>query len=122
MGHVIQVGYQKGAEQMGQNFVFNVEAMEYPLFEPDVDHAREGFDFVINTNEVEISFGNSTPVNIEVTFFLDDVALESIEIVNFELIPFRGISLPSGEGIFFRSTVEVLIIDSDGEFNNQPCV
>ena len=121
MSHAIQIGYQKGAEQIDQSFVFSVEAIEYPLFEPDVDHAREGFDFVINTEEVQISVGSSAPVNIEVTFFLDDVALESSEIVNFELVPSREISLPSGEGIFFQRTVEVLIVDSNGELS-QPCI
>ena len=117
VSHMIQIGYQKGAEQIDQSFIFSVEAMEYPFFERDVDHAREGFDFVINTKEAQISVGSSAPVNIEVTFFLDDVALESSEIVNFELVPSRGISLPSGEGIFFQRTVEVLIVDSDGELN-----
>jgi hypothetical protein len=115
---VIQVGYQKGAQQIGESYVFSVEAMEYPTFDPDVDHAREDFDFVINTEEVQISSGSSAPVNINVTFFLDDVALESTEIVNFELVPLRGNSLPLGEGVFFRRTLEVLIKDSDGE----PCV
>ena len=117
MTHVIQVGYQKGAQQIGDNFIFSVEAVEYPIFDPDVDHAREGFDFVINTEEVQISFGSSTPVNVDVTFFPDDVALESSEIVNFELVPLGGISMPSGEGVFFQRTLEVLITDSDGEFS-----
>ena len=71
----------EGCSTIGDNFVFSVEAVEYPTFDPDVDHAREGFDFVINTEEVQISFGSSSPVNIEVTFFPDDVALESSEIV-----------------------------------------
>ena len=117
MNHVIQVGYQKGAQQIGDNFVFSVEAVEYPIFDPDVDHAREGFDFVINTEEVQISFGSSTPVNVDVTFFPDDVALESSEIVNFELVPLGGISMPSGEEVFFQRILEVLITDGDGEFS-----
>ena len=115
--HVIQVGYEKGAQQTRENFAFNVEAVEHPMFEPDVDHAREGFDFVINTEEVEISFSSSAPATVEVTFFLDDVALESSEIVNFELVPLSGMSLPFGEGVFFQRTVEVLIKDSNSEFS-----
>ena len=118
---MIQVGYQKGTQQIGENFHFKVGAVEYPLSESEVNHARKDIDFLINTAEVEISFSSFTPANVEVMFLLDDVALESSEVVYFELIPLRGMSLPSGEGIFFQRTVEVLIKNSDSEFSLYIC-
>ena len=116
MSHVIHVGYQKGAEEIRESFTFSVEAMEYPFYDPNVDHAQEGFDFEIHTEEVQISFGSASPATVEVTFFPDNVALETNEVVNFELVPSRGASFQLREGVFFRKTLEVLITDSDGKF------
>ena len=45
----------------------------------------------------------------------DSIAQEDNETFTIELVPREGSSQPSADGIFFRNTAEVTIIDSDGK-------
>ena len=46
---------------------------------------------------------------------MDNIAQENNEIFTIELIHRYGTSQPTGDGVFFRNTFEVTIIDSDGK-------
>lgn len=70
---------------------------------------------MVNTEIVQI-LPNISPVNVEVTFLADDVALESNETIVFELVPSGRVSVPSGEGVYFLKTIKVTIIDKDSKY------
>lgn len=50
------------------------------------------------------------------TFRVDSIALEPDETFSLELVPLNGITLPSGDGVFFVNVINVTIIDHDSKF------
>ena len=71
---------------------------------------------MLNKEEVRTSFHSSDPTSVVVTFRVDGVAQELNETVILELVPSGAVNVPTGEGIFFRRTIEMTIMDSDGRF------
>ena len=72
-------------------------------------------DFMIGTGEVRISYENDDPEVVAVHFHVDGVAQEGNESFTMKLVPSHSLVLPSGESVFFCSTIDVTIIDSDGK-------
>lgn len=71
---------------------------------------------MINTAEVRALFHSPDPQDVMVVFRADSVAQESDESFTLELVPSSSTSLPTGESVFFRRTIDMTIIDSDGEY------
>ena len=73
---------------------------------------------MLNKEEVRTLFHSSdaTSVVTVVTFRVDGVAQELNETVILELVPSGAVNVPTGEGIFFRRTIEIIIMDSDSRF------
>ena len=73
-------------------------------------------DFMIGTGEVRISYENSDPEIVAVHFYVDSIAQEGNETFTMKLVPSHSlIIMPSGESAFFRNTIDMTIIDSDGK-------
>ena len=72
----------------------------------------EGFDYTVNTVRAFIS--STIPDNtVEVTFRVDDIALEPNEI--FTLILDTVVPPIPRDGLFFRNIIEMTIVDSDSK-------
>ena len=78
---------------------------------------------MVNTDIVGILSFNPDPVNVEVEFKVDDVALEATETATLELMVLSAEDLlvPTGEGIFFLNTIQLFIIDQDGNLLHFCC-
>ena len=70
---------------------------------------------MIDTGEIRISYENSDPEVVAVHFYVDNVSQEGNETFTMELIPSHSTILPNGESVFFLNTIDMTIIDSDGE-------
>ena len=70
-------------------------------------------DYAVNNNAVRFITAVSTSVNLPVSFHVDSVAQEPDETLTITLD--ESTSIPSGNGVFFRNTTELTIIDSDGK-------
>ena len=80
--------------------------------------AGEGanFDYTINTNQVRALFRRPTPPdNVVFTFRVDAIAQETDESLSLQLVPTAQTTLPSGDGVFFRDTLSMMIVDSDSK-------
>ena len=64
----------------------------------------------------EVRFDSSQPQEVEVIFRTDGIAQEDNDTVTLELVPLSTTSVPSGENIFFLDTIDIIIIDTDGEY------
>ena len=70
---------------------------------------------MVHSNFVRILPFDSDPVHVEVEFIVDEVALEAMEAVTLELMVLSADDLvPTGEGIFFLNTIQLNIVDQDG--------
>ena len=71
-------------------------------------------DYTVSTNRVRALFRRPDPPD-EVLFIfrMDAIAQEESETLTLELKPLS--SIPTGRNVFFKSTINLTIIDSDGE-------
>ena len=70
------------------------------------------FDYTVNTTSV-IALANGQIANVVLTFRVDTVAQESNETFTLTLNP---LVLPNPrEGLFFRNTIQVIIVNSDSK-------
>lgn len=53
--------------------------------------------------------------NVEISLLRDNLAQEANETVKLHLHRSGAGSLPSGEGMFFRNSIDIIIIDSDSK-------
>ena len=76
--------------------------------------AEEGsqFDYTVNTLRVS-ALPNGQANNVVVTFRVDSIAQEANETFTLWLEPLGG--LYPREGVFFRDTIQVTIMDSDSK-------
>ena len=51
-------------------------------------------------------------------FRTDSIAQEPDETFSLELVPGSGVTLPTGEGVFFLDVVNMTIIDGDGKLTS----
>ena len=59
-------------------------------------------------------FGRPTPPgNVVFTFRVDAIAQEPNETLSLELVPTAATTQPTGNGVFFRRTLTMRIIDRD---------
>ena len=59
-----------------------------------------------------------TPDNVVLYFKVDNVAQEMNETLTLNLTPISGIDLPTGNGVFFRSNITIIITDNDSKANS----
>ena len=86
------------------------------LTEHMTNFAGEGasFDYTLNTNQVRALFRRPDPPdNVVFTFRVDAIAQEHNETLSLELN--SRTNLPTGDGVFFRNTLTMSIIDSDSK-------
>lgn len=134
--HTLWVGYWKGAQQLQLNFMFSVHADNHDYYYITgkghtytlisnriyvvalcyfIGIAKEYHDYVVQSNIVRAPFLHNDPVAVEVTFKVDGIALESNETAMLELaVPSETALKLDEEGIFFRRTIQLHIMDSDG--------
>ena len=129
-GYMVRVGYMKGAA-VGGNLIFDV--MDTPGTASEISLTKKhdyliilyyalisgegpGFDYTVNTNFIRVIA--SAPDRVENVVFIlrtDSIAQENNETYTLELVHRGGTNIPTGDGVFFRNTVEVTIIDDDGK-------
>ena len=54
---------------------------------------------------------------VNVSFLADGIAQEYNETVTLVLVPLSTTQIPTEEAVFFLNTTDMIIIDSDGEYN-----
>ena len=64
------------------------------------------------------------PENVSITFHLDGVAQEADESLTLKLVPTPSTlrTIPTGEAVFFRSIIEVTILNVDGKSDTENLV
>ena len=104
--YTLQVGTIKGFSTFG--FEFQITSLPFPL-----NSAFESTDFII---QPMLTLGiNSEPVDVGITFRVDDVALEYDETALLELNEFSRFTVTPGfEPVFIRRHIEVTIVDVNG--------
>ena len=55
------------------------------------------------------------PDNVAFTFLVDAIAQEPNETLSVELVPTATTTLPTGDAVFFRNTLNMSIVDSDSK-------
>lgn len=55
------------------------------------------------------------PDNVVMYFNVDNIAQEVNETLTLALTPIDGLALPSGDGVFFRNNITIVIIDNDSK-------
>ena len=55
------------------------------------------------------------PDNVVFTFRVDGIAQELNETLSLQLVPTATTTLPSGDAVFFKNTLNISIIDSDSK-------
>lgn len=72
-------------------------------------------DYTVNTASVMALFRTPAPPDsVEFTLNVDGVVQEESETFTLQLVP--NTTLPTGESVFFRSTLSVTIINNDSEW------
>lgn len=56
-----------------------------------------------------------TPDAVVLYFSVDNIAQEMNETLILSLVPSDGIALPSGDGVFFRNNITIVIQDNDSK-------
>ena len=83
---------------------------------PLITEEGAGFDYTVSTNLVRALFERPTPPDeVLFIFHMDAIAQEENETLTLELDPLSSIMLPPGKNVFFKSTVNLTITDSDGK-------
>ena len=79
-----------------------------------------GFDYTVSTNQVRFLYRRpDPPEDITFIFRTDAIAQEENETLILELVTIPGTSAPlSGDGIFFRNTINLTIVDSDSKISD----
>ena len=79
--------------------------------------AEEGsqFDYIVNTLRVSALLNGQTQ-NVVLTFRVDAIAQEANETFTLTLNPL--VPPTPKTGLFFRDTIQVIIVDSDSKDNN----
>ena len=73
----------------------------------------ESPDLMVLTSEVR--FDSSQSQEVQVSFLMDGIAQEYNDPITLELEPLPTMNVPSGEAVFFLNTIDMVIIDTDGE-------
>ena len=55
------------------------------------------------------------PDDVLFIFRMDAIAQEENETLTLKLEPLSSVTLPTGSGVFFKSTISLTIIDGDGK-------
>ena len=75
-----------------------------------------GFDYTVNTVLARLLFQSPDQrSSVVFTFRVDTIAQEANETLDLLLVPAPGSSLPVTSEFFFRNTLNMTIIDSDGK-------
>ena len=71
------------------------------------------FDYIVNTARVRVLVSDTQPDNVEIILFRDIVAQEPNETFTLTLNPL--VTPNPREGLFFKDTIQVTIVDSDSK-------
>ena len=75
-----------------------------------------GLDYTISTGSVTFLYRNPNPSSVVCFFRTDNIAQEIRETLKLGLVQAPGTTaLPTGDHVFFRNTLNVTIIDTDGK-------
>ena len=79
-----------------------------------------GFDYTVSTNQVRFLYRRpDPPEDITFIFRTDAIAQEEKETLTLELVTTpRTNAPPSGDGVFFRNTINLTIMDSDSKISD----
>ena len=81
----------------------------------------ESSDFMVLTSEVRFDSSQLQEVQVSFLRLMDGIAQEFNDTITLELVPLSMTNLvPSGEAVFFLNTIDMTIIDTDGEFGCIP--
>lgn len=74
-------------------------------------------DYTVNTAEVTATYNQLNPPSNKVmfSFRVDKIAQEPNETLTVNLTPLKTTTLPTGNGVFFQSSIEMVIVDSDSK-------
>ena len=73
-------------------------------------------DYIVTTSQVSAMFRTPDQLDsVAFTFRLDGVVQEPNETFFLELVPTATTNLPTGDAVFFRNTLNMIIIDNEGE-------
>ena len=56
-----------------------------------------------------------TPDDVVLSFNVDNIAQEMNETLTLGLTPAERTALPTGDGVFFRNNITIIIVDSDSK-------
>ena len=78
-----------------------------------------GFDYTVSTNQVKFLYSRADPPeDITFIFRTDAIAQEENETLILELVTTSGTNAPpSGDGVYFRNTINLTIVDSDSKIS-----
>ena len=76
-----------------------------------------GYDYTVSTNQVRFLYRRpDPPEDITFIFRIDAIAQEENETIILELVTTSGTNAPpSGDGVFFKNTINLTIVDSDSK-------
>ena len=75
-----------------------------------------GLDYTISTGLVRFLYRSSALSSVVCIFRTDNIAQEINETLTVELVQVPDTTaLPTGDHVFFRNTIDMTIIDSDGK-------
>ena len=82
-------------------------------------HVGEGsqYDYIVSNARVRAMFSSTTPDNVGVDFRMDTIAQEPNETLTLTLDPIQTALDAPRNGLFFRNSIEMTIIDSDRKCN-----
>ena len=76
-------------------------------------------DYTISTNRVRLLYQRSSQLHdVHFIFRSDSIAQEANETFTLQLEAAPGFTLPTGDGVFFRKEMNMVIEDSDGKTDN----
>ena len=129
----MMAGYQKGAQTAQHNLAFTIEQRRASEFEKTnfwylimhtwfniiylcTYYIGDSPDLIVVTSEVRFLFESPQASEVNISFHTDGIALENDETVSLELVPLRTTNVPIGEGVFFLNMIDMIIIDTDREY------
>ena len=76
-------------------------------------------DYTVNTAEVTATNNELNPSShVMFSFQVDRIAQEPNETLTVFLTPLETTTIPTGNGVFFQCSIEMVIVDSDSMYNN----
>lgn len=93
--------------------LFLTEGLHYSL---SLIPIQGDLDYTVDTAEVTASYNRlNLPSYVMLSFHVDKIAQEPNETLTLHLTPLEMTTLPTGNGVFFRHSTDIIIADSDSK-------